>query len=455
MKTVFDFFSLHFPDSGFDGRLQIGCKRADSSSLIPAMTFDYSNWNSALENFVFYRSMDYYVSVNSVSGVLRQCESLFSLHNFVIDLDCHDLEYSSSMGELCEDLLWRLEHDLFGTVITKPTSVVFTGRGLQLWWAIEGISGKFISFFRELLDFYILSIKECLNSSILDDFSMFQVDEVASKNVVGYFRIPGTTNTKVNTMVTYFSSGQRYVLMDLFHLMKEWKEDVAENETLDQSEGHKVKFLPVSDQLFFLEKRVSAIFKLRDLRDYEIGCEQRNNFTFMLYNSLVPYCGHVTSFEKLKGFNSGFKEPLTEHELNGVIVTAKKKGGYQYTHESFVDFFGITSEEAALIGFEADSLTRINKKGQNKVQVLVRKNARNAEILRLFQEGYSILKISRTLKVSAPTISKVLKENDRKVVSYTKEDILQLYHSGLKSKEIAEKYHCSDRTVRRVLASCS
>jgi hypothetical protein len=81
-----------------------------------------------------------------------------------------------------------------------PNSIVRTGRGVQLWWAIlpcyggadygislyhhNKIKSTFISHIARLIEEYG------------EELEGLDVDRGASSNPVGYFRLPGSYNTK-------------------------------------------------------------------------------------------------------------------------------------------------------------------------------------------------------------------------------------------------------------------
>ena len=58
-------------------------------------------------------------------------------------------------------------------------------------------------FYDEVKDFYIGELKDLISEygEHDEDFRDFQVDSTSSKNIVGYFRLPGSINTAVDTKV--------------------------------------------------------------------------------------------------------------------------------------------------------------------------------------------------------------------------------------------------------------
>lgn len=451
---LFSFLRLHFPLSTFSGRLQIGCRGSSSVSIVPALTCDYSSLAFQLTSFYLSDRADYYISSNAFSGVQRSLNGLFSLHNIVLDVDCHGDDFSGDVDFLCDSLLFRLDSFFFDSVVSTPTSIVKTGRGLQFWWSIEGISVKFKSFYDELVDFYISALAQVLVEGLLDDFSMFQVDEVASRNAAGYFRLPGTYNTRVKRLVTFTSSQKQYHLMELFEEMKakrvefNWvKLEVFSFEVSGVTEITSREWLDIA------EIRVQGFQVLRQLRNECIGSEERNNFCFVFYNALLPGCGHEIAYQRLKGFNEGFKVALTERELGTVISSARKKGGYQYTNDKIVEFLHISSEEAPYLEFLRKRDTYLTKKKQKQVQVLTKKQKRDAEVLALYDGGMTAEKVALKVGLSAPTVAKILKENKKNHQEERRGKVKELRTQGKTIGEIATICNCSTRTVKRLLSA--
>ena len=79
-------------------------------------------------------------------------------------------------------------------------------------------------------------------------------------------------------------------------------------------------------------------------------------------------------------------------------------------------------------------------------------------IIELYETRISIVAISRQVKVSEPTISKILKqagvlirkENYQKLV-IDKERVNELYRSGKSTYQIAAMFQCSDETIRNLI----
>ena len=161
------------------------------------------------------KSLDYYITANSFNGVERKAESLFGLHNIVVDVDLHTderlsvkeiLEFPrkkrmSKTGSVAGN--GNLEYDVFqgnplnifcqkffrdvvaGAGAPSPTAIVYTGRGIQLWWHIIPISIKCVTWYQEIQQTLVMAIDAMLQD--YPELAEFQIDGGASSNKAGYF----------------------------------------------------------------------------------------------------------------------------------------------------------------------------------------------------------------------------------------------------------------------------
>mgnify|MGYP003303131120 CR=1 FL=1 len=141
-RKIMPWIDLHFPaDSSFDGRIVLCYRRKDSDGIYNVTRSDISKLADFVSEMHISRNVDYYTTANSVCGVRRVTEDVFGLHNIVIDIDCHSEKLNST--ELLSAFIWRCSRDLWNAgECPEPNSIVFSGRGVQLWWAIEPASAK-------------------------------------------------------------------------------------------------------------------------------------------------------------------------------------------------------------------------------------------------------------------------------------------------------------------------
>lgn len=473
-QELLAWYQTHYPESSFNGRIQIGFRRHKETALQTLIIRE----RDCIENFIstmfIRRDYDYYITANTVSGVKRQKEGLFSLQNIVIDIDNHseDLTY---LHYSIEDLLWRLNRDL-PDEMPRPTSIVETGRGVQLWWNILPVHAKCKPFFDEVRDEFIrqiqLVIKEYSeNSNIFSILGCFAVDNTASCNDVGYFRLPFTYNTKVGmpTLATISENPELFILQDLVKIVKKLKtETLNTSHTIPNtapilSQDDKDLIQRFNDSEIYILKNVNTLcyfrmkqlISLRKIRNCQVSLETRNNLNFMVYNTLLPVMSELMALEKLSMFNKEFKEPMTNSELQGVIVSAKDKGGYKYSNIKMIEFLQITPEEQDKIGLYAskseNTMSRFSHNPARDAQRALSKESRNFKIQEMSKKGLSFTAISKELGISVSTVSIAL--NGVKHIDIEKENVIKLIKKGHTTQEILKQTSLSLSTIKRLKTS--
>ena len=454
-ESAFSWFDVHFPPSSFHGRLHVGRRSGDVNGVLRLYTGDREAVRAFIEKMHVSKKVDYYITANTVNGVSRTLDGLFSLDNIVIDIDCHD-EGISDWTPYLSSFIWRFKRD---RVVPLPNSIVKTGRGLQFWWHINPVYVKCKPYFEEVRDFLILRISEFLTE--YEELSQFKVDATSSHNMVGYYRLPCTFNTVSNTKVEFeLLREEPYILQDMTKWVKLEKSQRPKKEPVQpKPEGtgnFSGKYLDTDIRLlrdyhtlgFF---RMRQLIQLRILRNNDVGGETRNNFCFIAYNAMLPRLGHERAFEKLMDFNKGFKQPMSEKELEGVICSAKEKGGYRYSNEKLIEFLDITLEEQEAIGLWKPSepftpMTRISKNASRDAAVRTAREHRNAKILELANKGKKAKEIAKELGLDQRTVSAELKRQgfDRKKL------ISDMLDAGKEIAEICEETGLCAKTVKKI-----
>lgn len=247
------FYKLHFGDATYDGNVFIQAKLKLGSFEKPTAVA-ISGLKSYLEKQQFRDDKNYYLTANDFKNPYkRRRYNLFTLKNLVIDIDCHELNLSNPMAmrNRCNQLVDTLFTEVFiDDVVPCPNSVVYTGRGVQLWWAIETTYIKPLKKLestnqelkankkaennnpektadseksREVKNFteprystkeesliLLMSLQTkgywcAIFEEVIErnsELACFKVDRTASKNAVGLYRLPGTYNQKTKTLVT-------------------------------------------------------------------------------------------------------------------------------------------------------------------------------------------------------------------------------------------------------------
>ncbi len=462
-----DWFRFHFPQSStFDGYFQI-CYRG-RTGFRTLWTGVQDNIEEFLSKMKIFSKSDYYISANCTTTVKRQKIALFAMQNIVIDIDCHqDHLHPEERNQFLEDFMFRFQE--FDNFIPTPHSIVWTGRGLQLWWAIAPTHAKLLPFYDNVKQYFLHVIR-----SILDEYKLenLTLDQGASLNPVGVFRLPCTNNPTARQRVRLerTSVQKPYLLEDLEKIMHANKEELHfapsqkfnskkskkfnseksknENKLLPNCHTEQDPFLSqyVEEDIALLTKlnsftyfRTKQLIQLRYLRNSPKTLEQRNNFSLLVYSALRSSLSHHDAWERLLSFNKGFKEPMTLPELENVICTAKHKDGYKFSNGKVIDFLQITPDEQEKIGLSRKNADKSgvasSSHAHQKNFTQLKKGHYKEKIISLFEAGVPCKKIAETMNRSLSIITRIVKPyRDAQNLTLYKEIRLQLDQGILFSK---------------------
>lgn len=136
------FVCNHYRDASYNGYVYVATRQRRGKTPLDKLPFkvisavpiaDLIRWLSQMH---VSNDGDYYITANTfTSPIHRDYDHLFSINNIVIDIDCHreDMDWGRPLA-----LSGALMAEVFlDDVIPEPNTIVFTGHGLQLWWAIS------------------------------------------------------------------------------------------------------------------------------------------------------------------------------------------------------------------------------------------------------------------------------------------------------------------------------
>ena len=227
-KTAYsraEFAALHFTTDGEHvGYVGVYGKAAKTGQLYRILYCEADKLPEQLEELKLW-NQDYYLTANTFTGGVRVSESLFTLQNIVLDVDCHDESLTPGKRQhLLDAFLYFLRADLFGAPdFLRPNTIVETGRGVQLWWAIQPVSKWKAQQYEAVREKLIERIQQ-----LLADYPALhglELDRGASHNAAGVFRLPGSYNSK---------TGKR----GRFELIHEERLDILEETTGEQDPVH-------------------------------------------------------------------------------------------------------------------------------------------------------------------------------------------------------------------------
>ena len=412
-RAVSEWLDIHFGDQSFNGRVFIG-HRKHGGGVYTMTARSLSELRQYMMLVHASQRMDYYITANTVSGTNRTIDGLFGLQNIVIDVDCHDKD--ANAVELVQTFLWRAERDMWsGGDLPRPNSIVRTGRGAQLWWAIKPCHAS-CRYHYDQIKIGLMDHIEALLSEY-SELDGLEIDRAASSNPVGYFRLPCTYNTvakRYGTLQVLHSD--RYDTHELAGyispLPPSEKRDTQPTQAVAMQ---KCDLIVLHNAHSTGANRVAQLVKLRNLRNNEVGSETRNNLCFSVYNALRMSYDHKEAMERLRAYNSGFKQPMTDAELEHTVCSAVRKGGYKYTNAKLIELLSITEEEQDAIGLHpfTGRYKPWSHARPNATRDAVRKarrDGRDSKVIELHQNGTTQAEIARQLGISRNTVARILRD---------------------------------------------
>ena len=329
---------LHFPaDSAFNGRIFLAYRQKDGNGIFDLSRRNIGELSQFVQNMHVSRNLDYYITANSVSGVRRVTEDVFGLHNIVIDVDCHEEALSPA---LLAGFIWRCSRDLWNTGdCPEPNSIVFSGRGVQLWWAIEPASVK-IQYWYKRMQAYLLDALQGVLDESPEELGALSIDRSASVRLAGLFRLPFTYNTKTGRRNSaHIRNHTRYDLRKMLdryvpaeynpHKSQKPRRWVTAEESSVAPEQEYVPLAITDSEVLkggtsAMARRGQQLVRLRALRNAPMGQEMRDRFCFTVYCALLADYEQEEAWNRLLAFNAGFKQPLPCSQADDVIGIGEK-----------------------------------------------------------------------------------------------------------------------------------
>lgn len=435
-SKIMPWLDLHFPaDSSFNGRVVICYRRKNMDGIFNLMRSDISKLSTYVPEMHISRSVDYYITANSVCGTRRVTEDVFGLHNMVIDIDCHD--DAAFSAEVLSAFIWRCSRDLWTTdECPAPNSIVFSGRGVQLWWALEPASAKIQYWYKRMLSWLLDALQRVIDENP-EQFESLSIDRSASIRLAGLFRMPYTYNTKTGRMGTaQIYRNERYKLREMLETYvpaeynpnrRSLRRDLLWA-VIEEIEVPQQEYIPLAEHdaevlrggSTAMAARVQQLIRLRALRNAPVGHEMRDRFCFTVYCALLADNDQAEAWGKLLAFNEGFKEPLPYSALEQTMSSATERK-YRLTNSWVITELEISEDEQQAIGLHpsADAV-RTTRKRRNYTRDLIRKTVkedRDNKIFALFSEGLSKSEIARQMNLSWNTVAKVISSEEARRAS--------------------------------------
>ena len=386
---------------------------------------------SLLEN-----KKDTYISNASFYAPKRGIATLYRINSLFADLDCH------KDGEVLnvDALMYYLDHEFFGIKVPHPTEVVFTGRGVQIFWVIEHAP-------RQALPLWTLVQNKILEE--LEEITEFvpnvEVDW-ACKDITRISRVPGSWHSGVNRQADSIRVNEnRYSVDDIISgyfpsldfdrdkytkakkkAVREPKNRVKTNAMTEEER--------ILKKLTLLQARAEDFETLIKLRGGD--CEgYRDHLLFYYIWTVIDKRSTVNDVEReLDALNCLFKTPMSDskitkkakHAYNKFNAQSLKKAApkqkyewydrYVFKNETVIKKLNITLDEQrqlkTIISKESKN-ERDNdrkKKARRNENGLTKKQQEKLDRYNTIQElkrlGYTQKAVSETLNISLPTVKR-------------------------------------------------
>lgn len=369
----------------------------DSNNVMKELRYDISNLDK-LNELKYSKSCNYYITANTIkNNRARKKDELFSLHNICIDIDLHNS--SDDILRVADSLKYFLIEDTCER-IPIPSVFVLTGRGVQLWWHFEECSSKLLFMYQALLQLFITELNRTI--SAVETLLNLKVDIVASQNIVGYFRLPFTFNTKADmfSFAVMLNEGT-YNLCDLF-------DEYCEKDAFTE----KSKKVPTV-QFYEHEQDKSYTSLIMKRKQFiEQYCLNRN-YHLTGSRDLVMFLYCVCLFQvmhsdfimlSMKKLNEKFTEQLPQSQLDYIFKYMSKKKVLRFKQETFLSFLPelTDAERQQFSSAGSSNFTRDAKRKLFKEQ-------RNEKIASLFKDNLTYEQIAVQVNCTSRTVKNVLK----------------------------------------------
>ena len=420
---------LAFGESDYNSVICIGRHKQGQDGIItyayiPSSKIDINKINIKTDS-------DFYITANTLTRKDRKTENLFSLKNIVIDIDCHNSELDDyDRNELLEDFLFRIKRDL---ELPQFNIVHFTGRGLQLWYCLEEIAGVWSFLYKDTVE-KIIDTLETLKEEY-PDFEQLNIDGI-SKNLVGFFRLFETYNTKTGRKsIVEIQNYVKYDLSELNQSIPRVKK-FAQNTSLQANIQN--------DYIALNHKRIDFIKWLIAYRNAPIGSETRDKLLLLFYNACVQVMSREMAQAYTLKLNKEFKIPLERTE--NIFTYIDQKGFLNFKNETFCMFLELNEfERHEYMKQKTSNYTRDKNRR-------LAKEERNRRILELNKAGKTNLEIAEILNIGRNTVSRFLIQNIKRPTSDEKKaKIIEYREKGLKVDEICKLLGISKQTYYNIL----
>lgn len=356
---------------------------------------------------------DSYISMNTFYTPKRLVTNLKEIRTAFVDIDCQNI------GQSAELTAFLLKRDYFGQTIPTPNMLIYSGRGLNLVWFLDPLSGLAVERWGKL------------QNALYETVKSFGADKKAS-DAARVFRIAGTMNSKSN----------REVFCEILHEEKynfdEILTDYFPNIFKDSKKAYKSKkktkgtVRHIFNEYTLLKARMDDLSTLLEIRKGQMEGSREYALFLCRYWSLVERDNKEQAKEAMLSLNNRFSKPLREREALADTKSAERyyesDEPFKIKNETLIEWLGVTSEEQKHLktiinpaekrrrdkNYQMDKRREAGAKERNQYEAdrKAQKANRLAELQLLREKNPSATQreLGELLGVALPTIKKYLAE---------------------------------------------
>ncbi|WP_142829022.1 cystathionine beta-lyase/cystathionine gamma-synthase [Planococcus soli] len=294
----------------------------------------------SLDEWITY---DSYFSMNTFYTPKRLITNLKEIRTAFVDIDCQNTIFTAEQIEA------QLKADYFGQSIPTPNLIIHSGRGLNLIWLMDSISGLAVERWNRL------------QKAIFNSVKTLGADPKAV-DAARVFRLAGSINSKNNAIVSCeILHDYRYGLEemaeeyfpDILKVVKKPKKNQRPNKinTKKPKAGEKVNggIRRLFNEYTLRKTRMGDLNKLVNLRNGHMEGSREYALFLYRYWALVQSESKEDAVEAMLELNTTFKTPLKEREAIADTKSAERyydsEEPFRITNERVIEWLDITKEE--------------------------------------------------------------------------------------------------------------
>lgn len=419
-----------------------------------------------------------YMSPNSYFIPKRKIENIRHLNALYVDIDYYNVNKLRHLDH--EYIIGMIENNYFkDKLIPLPSFIIFTGRGLAIYWLIEPVPSR------------VLPLWNAVQRHFLSTLSALGSD-AKSIDSARVMRLAGSKHEATNQRAKLYIYDE-----NLTYRLSEIQEDYLPALTpyvknpSHKAKGRKAKVVNYYTLYSLHYSRINDLIKLVEIRngycrDNEGQLVEKGQREVMCFLYRYWYCCYSSNKEEALEytleFNSKFISPLTTNEVKKITQSAEagyeewikdspcgvySRGGYNYSNKTLIKELNITQDEMKQLETIIDQKEKVRRNAEYKkakrrnedglTARVASKEEKIKKVNELYSKGYKQKEIAEQLDLSKGLVTRYLKNLKNDSRKDSKDDkiklIKKLYKKGYKQKEIAEELGISKGLVSRYLKS--